>query len=132
MKENDNVDYGTDACEVPKTSKRKNCPFLVGQKLRPEEISISVSLKMIIMSSFVLNLNNSIEYMDFSSNIFYQWRGQFFQFDKLKYLDLSNNFCSNVTSDFFKNIPHIKTLDISKNNLGLILAGTSKVVYSNH
>ena len=137
VKEKNNVHYGTDACKVPKTSKRENCPFLVGQKLIPEQISISVSLKSITMSrsnlyfklpdgSFVLKFNNSIEYLDFSSNIFYQWRGNFFQFDKLKYLNLSNNFCSYVTPDFFKNAPYIKTLDISKNTLGLILAGDTK------
>ena len=137
VKEKDNVHYGTDACKVPKTSKRENCLFLVGQKLKPEEISISVSLKRITISgsnlhfkfpdgSFVLKFNNSIEYIDISSNIFYQWRGKFFQFDKLKHLDLSNNFCSNVTANFFKNAPYIKTLNVSRNNLVLILAGDTK------
>ena len=137
VKEKDNVYYDTDACQVPKTSKRANCPFLVGQKLKSEEMSISVSLKRITMSrsnlyfklpdgGVVLKFNNSVEYIDISSNIFYQWRGKFFQFDKLKHLDLSNNFCSNVTANFFKNAPYINTLNISRNNLGIILAGDTK------
>ena len=74
--------------------------------------------------NFVLKFNNSIEYIDFSSNIFYQWRGKIFEFRrlKLKYLDLSDNFCSLVKPYFFMNAPYIKTLNISRNNLGLILA----------
>ena len=129
--------YDTDACSIDITSKRDNCPLLVNKKLKPEGISISTSLRRIKMSSsnlyfklpdgsYVLNFNNSIEYMDFSSNIFYQWRGKFFRFNKLKFLDLSNNFCSLVTKDFFKNAPNITTLNISMNNLGLVLAGDTK------
>ena len=134
VKEKYNTHYEADACQIPPTSQTENCPFLVDQKLKPETIRLSVSLNKITMrmsnlyfklpnGSFVLDFNNSIEYIDFSSNIFYQWRGKFFEFRKLKYLDLSNNFCSLVKPDFFKNAPYIKTLNISRNNLGLVLAG---------
>lgn len=133
VKEKDDTHYGTDACSVPEASKRENCPLLDNKKLKPFEISISSSLKRITVSRSslyiklpdvgpVLNFTNSIEYIDFSANIFYQWCEKFFVFDKLKYLDLSNNFCSLVKPNFFKNAPYITTLNISRNNLGRVLA----------
>ena len=137
IKEKNFAQYDTEACPVPEAMKRENCPFLVNKKLKQENISISTSLKRLTMRSsnlyskfphgnFDLKLNNSLEYIDVSSNIFYQWRGQFTIFEKLKYLDLSNNFCSKVSPNFFKNAPFITTLNISRNNLGLILAGDTE------
>ena len=137
IKEKNFAHYDTEACPVPEAMKRENCPFLINKELKPEKISISTSLKRLTMRSsnlyfkfpggnLVLKFNNSLEYIDLSRNIFYQWRGQFSKFDKLKYLDLSNNFCSIVSPNFFKNAPYITTLNISRNNLGLILAGDTE------
>ena len=81
INEKTNTHYGTDSCSVTEANKRENCPLLVKKKLKPEGISISTSMERITMrssnlyfklpnGSFVLNFNNSIKYMDFSSNIF--------------------------------------------------------------
>ena len=65
--------------------------------------------------------NNSLEYLDCGFNLFYSWVGPLLTYKKLIHLDLSNNFCSNVSKDFFRSSPNLKTLLIQNNLLGFVL-----------
>ncbi|CAC5385391.1 TLR4 [Mytilus coruscus] len=64
---------------------------------------------------------NSLAYLDFGFNLFYSWIGPLLTYKKLIHLDLSNNFCSNVSKDFFKSSPNLKSLLIHNNLLGFVL-----------
>ncbi|CAC5414807.1 unnamed protein product [Mytilus coruscus] len=65
--------------------------------------------------------NNSLEYIDASFNTLYDWRGPFYNLDNLKFLDLSNNFCSNVSKKFFNGAPNLTSLFVGNNLLGFVL-----------
>ncbi|VDI25881.1 Hypothetical predicted protein [Mytilus galloprovincialis] len=66
-------------------------------------------------------LNNSLEYIDASFNALYDWQGPFHNLHNLKYLDLSNNFCSNVSKTFFNGAPNLTSLFVGNNLLGFVL-----------
>ena len=68
-----------------------------------------------------LPLTNSIESFDLSYNIIYKWNDPLVIFDNLKLLNLSHNFCYNITSDFFLNCPNLTNFDASHNKIGQIL-----------
>ncbi|CAG2230392.1 unnamed protein product [Mytilus edulis] len=65
--------------------------------------------------------NNLLEYIDASFNTFYDWRGPILSLKHLKFLDLSNNFCSNVSKLFFIGAPNLTTLLVQNNLLGFVL-----------
>ncbi|XP_076084744.1 toll-like receptor 4 [Mytilus galloprovincialis] len=50
--------------------------------------------------------NNLLEYIDASFNTFYDWRGPIHNLKHLKFLDLSNNYCSNVSEIFILREEH--------------------------
>ncbi|XP_052076287.1 toll-like receptor 4 [Mytilus californianus] len=64
---------------------------------------------------------NSLAYLDCGFNIMYSWIGPLLTYKKLVHLDLSNNFCSNVSKDFFRSSPSLKSLLIQNNLLGFVL-----------
>ncbi|XP_071126444.1 toll-like receptor 4 [Mytilus edulis] len=65
--------------------------------------------------------NNSLEFLDCGFNLFYSWIGPLLTYKKLIHLDLSNNFCSNVSKDFFRGSPNLKSLLIQNNLLGFVI-----------
>ena len=62
------------------------------------------------------------EYINLRDNLLYQWIGPIHTdvFKRLSYLDLSNNFCNNVSKDFFM-FENLKVLLIGQNLLGNVL-----------
>ncbi|XP_071125222.1 toll-like receptor 4 [Mytilus edulis] len=64
---------------------------------------------------------NILEHVDLSYNIFYSWIGPLLIFDHVKFVDLSNNICSNVSKVFFKSVPTVAILLLQNNLLGFIL-----------
>lgn len=64
---------------------------------------------------------NKIKYVDASNNIFHSWMGPIAPLDNLEYLDLSNNFCTNISKVFFLTCTNLKTLLVKNNILGFIL-----------
>ena len=69
---------------------------------------------------------NSLEYLDVSYNTFYSWIGPINKTNKLSYLVLSNNLCSNVSKIFFMGAPNLETLKIQNNYLGLSFSSDTK------
>nr|XP_022298935.1 toll-like receptor 4 [Crassostrea virginica] len=65
---------------------------------------------------------NTIKELYMQRNTFYQWTGPIIGMNHLHLLDLSNNFCSNVSSDFFSHIINLSKLYISNNLLGYSIA----------
>ena len=68
-----------------------------------------------------LPLRNSIESADFSYNVIYKWNDPLVIFHDMKLLNLSHNFCSNITEYFFRNFPNLETFDASYNKIGRVL-----------
>ncbi|KAL3851918.1 hypothetical protein ACJMK2_015613 [Sinanodonta woodiana] len=65
---------------------------------------------------------NSLEYLDASYSILYKWTGPVQGFDSLTYLDLSNNYCSEMSFQFFDYFPRLVTLLVSDNLLGIVIS----------
>lgn len=64
------------------------------------------------------NPNNEIKFLNFSGNILYEWSGPVVHLNKLKVLDLSNTYCSEISTEFFKYTGSLEKLYISNNYLG--------------
>nr|AGI05199.1 toll-like receptor W precursor [Mytilus galloprovincialis] len=65
--------------------------------------------------------SNKVKFIDASFNIFYSWKGPVKSFNYLEYLDMSNNFCTNVSNNFFLRVPNLKNLYVQNNLLGFVL-----------
>ena len=65
-----------------------------------------------------LNLTNSLRSIDISDNLMFNFSGHFLVFDKLEYVRMSNNFCSNISKEFSLSFRNIKILDAENNKLG--------------
>lgn len=61
---------------------------------------------------------DSVIKLDMSFNLVHGWHGPVLGFPNLKMLNLSENYCNNVSSDFFYFFPELTHLNISGNNLG--------------
>ncbi|KAL3851919.1 hypothetical protein ACJMK2_015614 [Sinanodonta woodiana] len=66
--------------------------------------------------------NNTVEYLDASYSMLYNWTGPVVGFDSLLYLDLSNNHCSELSFQFFDYLPRLLTLIVSNNLLGIAIS----------
>ncbi|XP_076105880.1 toll-like receptor 4 [Mytilus galloprovincialis] len=65
--------------------------------------------------------NNIVEFIDISFNAFYDWQGPITNLRYLTFLDISNNFCSKVSTEFFEYGTNLTTLLIQNNLLGFVL-----------
>lgn len=65
--------------------------------------------------------DNTVEYIDGSSNIFYSWKGPVLHLNHLRFLNLSNNLCSYVSKVFFMSTPNLQILHVANNLLGFVL-----------
>ena len=119
-------------CVVTRASS-DNCHLLSSrQQLMIQEVSFPRKLKSIhVRSSHLrfypsvlripLHIKTTLESLDISHNILYQWSGVFYKIESLKRLNLSNNYCSHISEEFFSNFPNIETLDASFNKIGQYL-----------
>ncbi|CAG2223766.1 unnamed protein product [Mytilus edulis] len=73
------------------------------------------------VSSYNLT-NNILRNIDLSNNLLTSWIGPIYNVKSLKYLDLSSNFCSNVSNYFFsEDFGSLEELYLQNNILGLVL-----------
>nr|AGG10804.1 toll-like receptor f precursor [Mytilus galloprovincialis] len=61
---------------------------------------------------------NKLEYFDVSLNLLANWWGPTVNFIHLKFLNLSGNYCSNISVHFFEGMANLETLHIQNNLLG--------------
>ncbi|XP_071123513.1 toll-like receptor 4 [Mytilus edulis] len=65
---------------------------------------------------------NELNNLTMSDNAFHTWTGPITNVKSLSYLDLSSNFCSNVSKDFFsKDFINLRYLLLEDNLLGLVI-----------
>ena len=64
------------------------------------------------------SIRNNLRFLDISDNVFHSWTEPMILVDHLKLLNLSNNFGSNISRDFFRNCPNLEHLDASNNRIG--------------
>ncbi|XP_041361133.1 toll-like receptor 4 [Gigantopelta aegis] len=92
-------------------------------------ISLPPNLKTIKMTfrqmffriSELIILNNSLTEVDFSHNLLTRWIGPIEGLQKLKKLDLSNNFATDAKPSFFRNFHSLLSLNISWNLLSYVI-----------
>ncbi|XP_052106961.1 toll-like receptor 4 [Mytilus californianus] len=63
-------------------------------------------------------MENKLEYFDASLNLLSRWRGPTVNFLHLKFLNLSSNYCSKISSYFFEGTAKLEKLYIQNNLLG--------------
>ena len=124
----------TSSCEIPKTCFNQSiCPYLEDEHFLKPFPTFPASLVTLTLRHLnlryqqsvlkvPLTIKNNIESIDLSDNIMFNWSGSFIYLNKLKYLDLSDNFCTDVTADFFANAPFLESLNASNNKIGHRLA----------
>lgn len=64
---------------------------------------------------------NNLRVVKLQKNMFYSWKGPFVGLSNLTFLDLSWNYCSEITSDVFQNMPSLECLNISGNYMNFVL-----------
>ena len=122
----------SDGCPVERKSMRPGCRLGKNKPLNPMDFTVPSTLKTIGYSQSSLRyepsvvsrpvpLRNSIESFDLSYNVLYKWTEPLVIFSRLKLLNLSHNFCYNITSDFFENCPNLETFDASDNKLSKVI-----------
>ena len=119
-------------CPVEGRPLNPNCWSGHHKPLRRMDFRLPYSLKNIGFSQSSLSyhptllkepvyLKNSVKSFDLSNNLLTKWVDKLIMFDDLKHLNLSNNFCSNITGDLFTNCPNLQTFDASHNSIGGVL-----------
>ena len=132
MEINDNKLGSSGGCPVERKSLLPGCRLGKHKPLKPFDFTFPSTLKTIGYSAsklsyepsglpIALPLRNSVESVDFSYNVFYKWSDPLVIFSDLKLLNLSNNFCYNITSEFFKNCPNLESFDASYNRIAPVL-----------
>ncbi|XP_071123510.1 toll-like receptor 4 [Mytilus edulis] len=102
-------------------TKSKDSDFIipVPNKLKTFLISSSTLKYEISKISFTENELNSLS---FSNNVLYTWTGPVTNVKNLTFLDLSSNYCSNVSKSFFsKDFINLKYLQLQNNLLGQVM-----------
>ena len=119
-------------CPVKRKSLKPGCRLGKHKPLNPFDFTFPTTLKSVGYSlsnlryepSVVpvpLPLRNSIESFDLSYNMIYKWNDPLVIFSDLKLLNLSHNFCYNITADFFRNCPNLENFDACHNKIGPVL-----------
>ena len=128
----DNKIDSSGGCKVKRKTLKPGCRLGKHKPLKLIDFTFPSKLKSISYSnsnlryqpSFVssaIQYKNNIESIDFSYNILYKWSDPLILFNDLKLLNLSHNFCFNMTSVFFGNCPNLENFDASYNRIAPIL-----------
>ncbi|XP_050390288.1 leucine-rich repeat-containing protein 15-like, partial [Patella vulgata] len=64
---------------------------------------------------------NSLQEVNLKGNVLSKWNGPVEGVESITKLDLSNNYCHHINTDFFKHLRSLKKLDMSYNNLQWVL-----------
>ncbi|XP_061176909.1 toll-like receptor 4 [Saccostrea echinata] len=60
------------------------------------------------------------------NNIWYSWKGPVYGLEAIEELDLSQNFCYNISTEFLSHAPGVKILKLRDNNIARSLSSDSK------
>ncbi|XP_048737277.2 toll-like receptor 4 [Ostrea edulis] len=70
------------------------------------------------LNHYIYKTGENLSYVTLGNNKFYEWNTTLYGIQPVKYLDMSNNFCTNIQQDFFADGKNLIFLDLSKNILG--------------
>ena len=129
-----------DSCQIPKPKViDQHCPYLDDGPFDLYKFSVPPLLKEINFRDSniktvitkrhklpTIPMPNNIESMDASLNAIHTWNAPPIKFEKMKHLDLTNNFAAFVSDDFFTRTPDLISLDASFNLLGPFLSEDHK------
>ena len=91
-----------------------------------EYLDLSVSKLAHPIFAFNISANNNLTMVNMSQCMLYCWDGPVNGIEKLEYLDLGRNFCTDVRISFFDSFPNLKTLLVSMNLLNLVISKDSE------
>ncbi|KAH3893095.1 toll-like receptor 4 [Dreissena polymorpha] len=99
------------------------CDNMLSEKVMclPKQINTIKWRKSFIYSAIppaVVCGASRLKHLDMSFNLFHTWQGPVLGLGNLEFLDLSENYCKNLTTDFFLGFPNLLELNISGNMLG--------------
>ena len=92
------------------------------EKLRARNVHIIRSC----LPPFSTSNHSHLKFLDFSDSGYQEWIGPL-GFNSLEELDLSENQCTFIKTDFFNQMPNLITLNIEKNYLGSFLASSTSI-----
>ena len=111
----------------------------ITKHILPWSITIPLSLRYVDASNMKyrialppLNLStpNTLQKLNFSMNLYFEWNGPLHGFDNLTTLDLSWNLCSHMDSNFFISMTGLQFLNLSRNFLDTSLnADTTGTIF---
>ena len=84
-----------------------------------------LKLSNYLMDTPLLNVafsENIVQQLEFKNDMFINWQGPFGPFPHLKILDMSSNYCNNVSTQFFDLMTNISSLNVNDNLLGFWFA----------
>ncbi|XP_045208627.2 toll-like receptor 4 [Mercenaria mercenaria] len=123
-----NISNSIDGCPYFEPNKRINFSEHLPRfpkKLKKLYLADS-TLQYNVTSIFINPPNNEIEYIDISGNVLYSWAEPVGPFPKLRYLDLSRNYCSYVRPIATKYLSSVENLQFHQNFLGLVLSDANE------
>ncbi|XP_060582604.1 toll-like receptor 4 [Ruditapes philippinarum] len=128
LNQNNNMQYETSLTN--RQNKKKVCPQLNKDNYIPPGtvlVNIPPNLEYLDLShskiaspifELFVNETNQLQNINASNSLLYCWDGPVHGLTKLETLDLSNNFCTNVSMSFFETLTNLRRLNISYNFLG--------------
>ncbi|XP_062591751.1 toll-like receptor 4 [Saccostrea cucullata] len=107
-----------------------NISFYVPPKLK---IFYANNMKLHISVGELHFINNNVEFLHFQNNFIVQIHGPIFGCHNVRYLDMSNNFCTYISAQALKYSPQLEILNISQNDLSFSLEkDTDGEIFGNH
>ncbi|KAK6171554.1 hypothetical protein SNE40_019718 [Patella caerulea] len=106
-----------EACDTTTNSDKGHLRF-------PPNLKI-LNMRFSALAYYVTKIDlgtNSIQNVSLRGNILSKWEGPVLNVENIRHLDLSQNLCFWINSDFFSNFSSLETLDIAQNNLELVIA----------
>ena len=93
-------------------------PFPIPIPPKLEEIYCCHSMIPYNIPEIIINPDNSLRHLELNNNALNRWKGPLRNFNKLKYLDISVNFCDRISDKFFIYMTSLTSLRVRSNFIG--------------
>ena len=113
-----------------RSANEKDCFNILPPKL--EEVYCHDSMIPYDIPKISACAENSLRRIELFHNALNQWFGPVEGFNKLEHLDLSYNFCDNISDYFFRNVTHLTTLRLRINFIGYVISDREKQIEEHH
>ncbi|XP_061173706.1 toll-like receptor 4 [Saccostrea echinata] len=125
--------YNSNSCDkveeiAVEGTEYKESPAFSSYQLPPKLKSLSIANQKMFLplidNTYGFRSQNSLTHLHVQGNLIYDIQ-HFSGLWRLEYLDLSNNFCFNITKQSFQNMTNLLFLNLSRNLLGKVLKSQS-------